>query len=227
MTDHRGEAAEGSSVQAERALWLVDIESPLLTESAMARIDDVDRPDRLAWNSFGTLALWDPDTWVPRFVEIACGEGSPLQALEWSGASVRPWAASLTLPGASDVVIDGPEALIVAVATLHTDPDVDELRAAALEAVAHTLGPDKQVGFVIVAPPGTPDLGPWLEVDAEEDRPDPDPTADLIPGASGWITWRDLSELALDLAEEADELRGEAVHRLVTEVQELFPAADL
>jgi len=217
-------------------LWLVDIESPLLTDAALARIDEVERPDRLMWNTFQTLALWDSDTWVPRFVELACGEGSPLQALEWSGSSVRPWGASLALPDAAEVVIDGPEALIVAVATLRTDPSVDGLRAAVLEAVAHTLHPQTEIGFVIVTPPGTPDLTPWLEVLAEHGPggdpvpavgPDGGPDIELLPGASGWMTWRDLSELALDLAEESDELRGEAVHRLVSEVQEQFPSTDL
>lgn len=218
------------------ALWLIDIESPLLTDSALARIDDGQRPDRLAWNAFQTLGLWDPDTWVPRFVELACGEGSPLQALEWSGSSVRPWGAALALPDTTDVVIDGPEALIVAVATLRPDPPVDVVRAAVLEAVTHTLRPDKAVGLILVVPPGAPDLGPWLEMAAEE-GPGADPAtavppdggfvAELLPGASGWLTWRDLSELALDLAEESDELRGEAVHRLVTQVQEQFPATEL
>jgi len=209
------------------ALWLVDIESPLLTDTALLRIDDPARPDRLTWNTFQTLALWDSDTWVPRFVELACGEGTPLQALEWSGSAVRPWGASLAVPDAADVVIDGPEALIVVVATLRTDPPVDELRAAVGEAVAHTLRPDKQVGFVIVAPPGTPDLGPWLEVDDDDAASEEGLVVEWLPGASGWITWHDVSELVLDLAEEADELRGEAVHRLVSQVQEQFPAADL
>ncbi len=208
------------------SLWLVDIESPLLTEAALARIDDEAGPDRLAWNTFQTLALWDPDVWVPRFVEVACGEGSPFEALEWSGSSVRPWGASLAHPGAADVVIDGPEALIMAVATMDPDPPVDVLRAAALESLGHTVGPDHQVGFVIVVPPGTPDLGPWLEVAAEDQREQAG-LVELIPGSSGWLTWRDLAELALDLAEESDELRGEAVHRLVSQVQTRFPDAEL
>jgi len=33
--------------------------------------------------------------------------------------------------------------------------------------------------------------------------------------------------VALDLAEESDELRGEAVHRLVTQIQTQFPDAEL
>ena len=209
------------------ALWLVDIESPLLTDAALLRIDDAERPDRLTWNTFQTLALWDTDTWVPRFVELACGEGTPLQAMEWSGSTVQPWGAALSLPDATDVVIDGPEAVIVAVATLRTDPPVDELRSAVLEAVSHTLRPDKPVALVIVVPPGTPDLDPWLEVADDEGMPEEGDRGEEFPGITGWVTWRDLSELALDLAEEADELRGEAVHHLVSEVQERFPAVDV
>ncbi len=208
------------------SLWLVDIENPLLTEAALARIDDDAGPDRLTWNTFQTLALWDPDVWVPRFVEVACGEGSALEALEWSGSSVRPWGASLAHPGAADVVIEGPEALILTVATMDPDPPVDVLRAAALESLGHTVGPNHQVGLVIVVPPGTPDLGPWLEV-AADNQPAQDGLVELIPGSSGWITWRELAELALDLAEESDELRGEAVHRLVSQVQARFPDAEL
>ncbi|MGI8776898.1 MAG: hypothetical protein ACR2LJ_05820 [Acidimicrobiales bacterium] len=214
------------------SLWLVDIESPLLTDAALARIDDAERPDRLAWNTFQTLALWDLDVWVPRFVEVACGEGNPLEALEWSGARVRPWGASLSHPSATDVVIEGPEAVIVAVTTLHPDPAVDELRAAAMQAishmdaVAHRVHPDGPVGFVVVAPPGTPDLGPWLEAAATEPLDDGG-SAEVVPDCSGWITWRELGELALDLAEESDELRGEAVHRLVSQMQTQFPDAEL
>lgn len=208
------------------SLWLVDIESPLLTEAALARIDDADLPDRLAWNTFQTLALWDTDVWVPRFVDLACGEANTLEVLEWSGSSVQPWGASVAYPGAVDVVIDGPEALIVAVATLDPDPPVAELRAAALEAVGHTVGPDRQVAFVLVVPPGTPDLDPWLEVAAAEEPPS-GTLVELLPGSSGWLTWREVAELALDLAEEADELRGEAVHRLMSQIQSQFPDAEL
>jgi len=208
------------------SLWLVDIESPLLTESALSRIDDTALPDRLTWNTFQTLALWDPDVWVPRFVELACGEGNALEALEWSGSSVRPWGASLAQPGVTDVVIEGPEAVIIAVATLDPDPAVDELRSAAREALGHTLRPENQVGFVIVAPPGTPDLGPWLDA-AADDSGRPDELVDVMEGCSGWLTWHELGELALDLAEESDELRGEAVHRLITEIQGRFPGAEL
>jgi hypothetical protein len=79
-----------------------------------------------------------------------------------------------------------------------------------------------------VAPPGTPDLDPWLEVAADAQGGDGPEAAELLsPANTGWLTWREVAELALDLAEEADELRGEAVHRLASEIQEQFPATGL
>lgn len=207
--------------------WLVDVENPLLTEGALARIADGHRPDRLTWNAFQTLALWDTDAWVPRLAEVACGDGSPLTAVEWSGGSVRPWGTSLALDAAADVVLDGPESRIVVVATLRIDPPVEELRAGVVGALAATLDPGRQPGFVVVVPPGTPDLDPWLDVATDFDVRDHQRAAELLPASTGWLTWRELGELALDLAEEADELRREAVHRLASELQAQFPNAEL
>jgi hypothetical protein len=208
--------------------WLVDVDSPHLSESALARIDDPTRPDRLTWNAFQTLALWDTDIWVPRLIEVACGDGSPLVAMEWAGGTVQPWVTALSLDDAADVVLEGPEALVVVVATLRTDPPVEELRAGVLEALADAVPPGKQPGFVVVAPPGTPDLDSWLEVAADAQGGDGPEAAELLsPANTGWLTWREVAELALDLAEEADELRGEAVHRLASEIQEQFPATGL
>ncbi|MFN2608397.1 MAG: hypothetical protein ABR511_11005 [Acidimicrobiales bacterium] len=207
--------------------WLMDVDNPLLSEAAMARVDDVGRPDRLAWNTFQTLALWDTDAWVPRLVDVACGDASPLAAAEWAGGTVRPWATALDLEDAADVVLEGPEAVLVVVATLRTDPPVEELRAGVLEALADSLHPEKQAGFVVVVPPGAPDLDPWLDVAADFELRDHHLAAELVPGATGWLTWRELGELALDLAEEADELRGEAVHRLAGELQAQFPDVEL
>ncbi|MGI9033215.1 MAG: hypothetical protein ACR2HY_05965 [Acidimicrobiales bacterium] len=207
--------------------WLVDVQNPLLDEAVLERIADPARPDRLAWNTFQTLALWDTDIWVPRLAEVACGDASPLAAVEWAGGTVRPWGSALSLDDATDVVLEGPEALIVVVATLRFDPPVEELRAGVLEALAEGLHPDKQPGFVVVVPPGTPDLDPWLEVASDFELRGSQHAAELLPASTGWITWRELAELALDLAEEADELRGEAVHRVASEMQEQFPAVEL
>src|SRR5437763_1672826 len=71
--------------------WLVDAADPLLTPDRMALIADDRRPDRLAWNTFRILSLWNADAWVPSLVETACGDDSPLAAVEWAAASVVPW----------------------------------------------------------------------------------------------------------------------------------------
>ena len=211
------------------ANWLVDAENPLLTQIGLSRIDDARRPDRLAWNAFRTLALWETDAWVPRLLDVACGAGNPLAALEWSGASVIPWATGLALDDAADVLLDGPEALVVAVATLRHDLAVDELRAGVLEAVAGTQPGGKPAGFVAVVPPGAAGLDHRLaEATAadrpeEIDRPEEVGADELVAGATGWLTWPELGTLAVDLAEESDELRAEQVHRLVSELQEQFP----
>lgn len=188
--------------------WLVDAENPLLTEPALARMDDPGRPDRLAWNTFRTLALWETDVWVPRLLGIACGEGSPLVAVEWSGASVLPWAAGLALDGVTDVVLDGPEALVVAGTTLAPDLPGRE-PAGLLQEVVEAAGESREAGFVAVVAPGA------QEVVGTED------------GRTGWVTWAELGTVALDLAEEGDELRSELVHRLVDQLQQRFPGVEL
>ncbi len=197
--------------------WLVDAENPLLTEPVLARMADAGRPDRLAWNTFRTLALWETDVWVPRLLGIACGEGSPLVAVEWSGASVLPWAAGLALDGVADVVIDGPEALVVAGTTLAPDFPPPE-PAGLLQEVAEAAGSARQAGFVAVVAPGS-DGPAW-----PERRGPVDVTGD---GYTGWVTWAELGTLALDLAEEGDELRGEQVSRLVDDLQLRFPGIEL
>jgi hypothetical protein len=188
--------------------WLVDAENPLLTDAAMARVADEARPDRLAWNAFRTLALWDTDVWVPRLLQIACGDASPLPALEWAGGSVLPWATGMPLEHTADVVLDGPEAVVVAGATFSTDLALGELKAGVGPALGG-LQAGRQTGLVVVIPPDVADSAAAPEGDA------------------GWLTWRDLGVLALDLAEESDELRAEQVHRLVGELQDRFPGVGL
>jgi hypothetical protein len=188
--------------------WLVDAENPLLTEPVLARMGDAGRADRLAWNTFRTLALWETDVWVPRVLGIACGEGSPLAAVEWSGASVVPWAAGLELDGVTDVVLDGPEALVVAAATLAADFPPGEA-AGLREVVAEAAGDAREAGFLVVVAPGSEG------VDVTDD------------GRTGWLTWAELGTVALDLAEEGDELRGEQVHRLIDQLQQRFPGIEL
>ena len=188
--------------------WLVDAENPLLTEPVLARMGDATRADRLAWNTFRTLALWETDVWVPRLLGIACGEGTPLSAVEWSGASVVPWAAGLELDGVTDVVLDGPEALVVVGATLAADFPPGE-PPGLLEVVAEAAGGARESGFLVVVAPGSEGV---------------DVTGD---GRTGWLTWAELGTVALDLAEEGDELRGEQVHRLIDQLQQRFPGVEL
>jgi hypothetical protein len=196
--------------------WLVDAQNPLLTAVALARVDDRSRPDRLAWNMFRTLAQWETDVWVPRMLDIACGPDNPLTGLEWSGTSVVPWATGAAFDNSVDVVLDGPEALVVALATLAPEARADQLRAGAREAATGTSASGKEAGVVVVVPPTDSQRPPLENVAAEL----PDVTV-------GWLTWRDLGVLAVDLAEEADELRAEQVHRLVSDLQEQFPSLDL
>ncbi len=200
------------------AYWLVDAENPLLTESALARFDDPGRPDRLAWNVFRTLALWETDVWAPRMLDVACGPGNPLSVLEWSAASVIPWATQAALDDAVDVLLDVPQALVVVAATLRPDVGVDTLRAVAGEAVTGSSSAAKEAGLVVVLPPEAPGTAHGAVEEAAGELPD---------GAVGWLTWRDVAALAVDLAEEADELRAGQVHRLVSDLQEEFPALDL
>ncbi|HEX2041412.1 MAG TPA: hypothetical protein VHF24_02140 [Acidimicrobiales bacterium] len=195
--------------------WLVDAENPLLTAVALARVDDPSRPDRLAWNAFRTLALWETDVWVPRLLDVACGPDNPLTGLEWSGTSVVPWATGAAFDDAVDVVLDGPEALVVVLASLVRELGPDQVRAGVREVLTATSPSAKAGGVVLVLPPDSP--GP----------PPEDAAAELPAGTVGWLTWRDVGALAVDLAEEADELRAGQVHRLVTDLQEQFPSLDL
>ena len=207
--------------------WLVDAENPLLTEAVLARVGDQRRPDRLAWNAFRTFALWDSDVWVPRLLDVACGDGNPLAALEWSGASVIPWGSGLALEDAADIVLDGPEGVVVIVATFGADPPLGDLRAQALGALADTLGPGKEAGFVAVVPPAGAGPVPERQGATALGARDHPRSAGFAAAASGWMTWRDLGALAVDLAEEADELRSEQVRRLVSDLQQQFPEVEV
>ena len=102
--------------------FLADPTNPALTSAAMERIGDPSRPDRLAWNTFRTLALWEPDRWVPSLLEIGLGPSNRLSGHEWDGTSVQLWATGLDLDGAVDVILDGPEALVLIEAALDSSP---------------------------------------------------------------------------------------------------------
>jgi inorganic pyrophosphatase len=98
--------------------------------------------------------------------------------------------------------------VVVAGATFRADLSLAELRSGVGQAMGDTLQGGRQTGLVVVLPPDAAD-----------------PTA-ALEGDAGWLTWRDLGVLALDLAEESDELRAEQVHRLVGDLQDRFPGVD-
>jgi hypothetical protein len=217
----------------EQPEWLVDADDPLLTADRMARVADPSRPDRLTWNTFRTLAVWDTDLWVPRVLSVACGPDNPLSPLDWGGASVIPWAVGPfggeAADDIADVVIDGPEAYVVLACTIRSDPREEMLRAAALAALYGSLHGGRQAGFVVVAPTAASHVSARLEVATDIELRDGRLASDLLAGATGSISWPDLGRLALDLAEEADPdtVPGEVVHQLVTELQALFPDATI
>jgi hypothetical protein len=231
-TDPPGAAGLAGDAAGEPE-WLIDADDPLLTDDRLARVAAPSRPDRLTWNTFRTLALWDADVWVPRLLSVACGPDNVLSPLEWAGASVLPWAVGPFGDEAAhdftDVVIDGPGAYVVLACTIRTDPQEEELRAAALAALDGSLHGGRQAGLVVVTPPGGSHVGARLEMATDVALRDGRSAADLLADAIGSTIWPDLGRLALDLAEEADPdtVPGEVVHQLVTELQLLYPDATI
>ncbi|MBV8304537.1 MAG: hypothetical protein JOZ04_10030 [Acidimicrobiia bacterium] len=202
--------------------FLADPQNPALDSATMMLVGDGARPDRLAWNTFRTLALWDTDAWVPRLLDIGLGGDHPVADVEWSGASVQLWATGLECDRCTDVVIDGPEALVVGLATVDPGPPSGETRGAMVKAVSDAGG--RQPAFLAIVP--TRDDEAQLQAALEAAAVGDD--LDALTGAVGWVTWHELGELALDLAEEEeDSLRADQVHLLVTQLQDRFPDIDL
>jgi hypothetical protein len=221
-------------VPAGSERWLAEPDHPGLRTPAAARVDDDDRPDRLAWNTFRTLAAWNTDVWVPALLEVALAEHSRLPSLSWADASVDVWGSGRDPGDAStDVVVAGPEAVVLVEATFATDLTVEHLAEGAEHALALPGRAGRPAAFVLLTP----------SVDqAEADRLADTLAADLLdlpPGGgrglteeavervTGWLTWADVAALALDLAEEADPVRAELVHLLVTELQQRFPGLEV
>ena len=198
--------------------FLADPTNPALTSAAMERIGDPSRPDRLAWNTFRTLALWEPDRWVPSLLEIGLGPSNRLSGHEWDGTSVQLWATGLDLDGAVDVILDGPEALVLIEAALDSSP-VDAAIEAGMRTVIDAAGKGGRLpAFLVVASEGGEDkVGTRLESASAGTEFEP------LAGAIGWLSWGELGRMALDLAEEADPMRDEQVHLLVSELQSRFP----
>jgi hypothetical protein len=209
--------------EASDGEFLADAQNPALTSDEMARMADPAKPDRLAWNTFRTLALWETDVWIPRLLDIALDVPNPLSDHEWSGSSVQLWAAGLELDRGTDVLLDGPEALAIAVAYLDPVPPSAELRGAMAKVVADANLGGRQPAFVAVVP--RRDDETQLESVLEQAAAGSD--LETLADAIGWVTWHELGELALDLAEEADPLRDDQVHLLVTQLQRRFPEIDL
>jgi len=204
--------------------FLADPQNPALNSATMMRIGDTNRPDRLAWNTFRTLALWDTDIWVPRLLDIGLGGDHPVADVEWSGASVQLWATGLELDTGTDVLVDGPEALLVCVATVDPAPPSGETRGAMTKAVSDAALGGRKPSFLAVVPTRDDEaqLQAALEAAASGDG------FEALTGSVGWVTWHELGELALDLAEEEeDSLRADQVHLLVTQLQDRFPDIDL
>jgi hypothetical protein len=203
--------------------FLADAQNPALTSDELERMSDPSKPDRLAWNTFRTLALWESDVWIPRLLDVGLDGPNPLSDQEWSGASVQLWAAGLELDRGADVLLDGPEALTIAVAYLDPLPPSAEIRAAMAKVVSDANLGGRQPGFLAVVPSRDDEtkLESVLEQAASGDE------LDALAEAVGWVTWHELGELALDLAEEADPLRDDQVHLLVTQLQRRFPDIEL
>lgn len=218
-----GLVTEGTDPARE---WLVDAADPRLTPDRLNRMADGLRPDRLAWNAFGVLGLWNTEAWVPSLVERACGAQSPLVEIEWADGTILPWAVDVLGPELCDMTVQGPEGHLVIAATLDPDPPAEQLRAAAVAAVEGSMpGGGREPGLVVVAPPGpaTDGLDDRLDAATDVEVHDGRRIADLLAGRTGWVTWTTLGRLALDLAEEGGDEPMEQVRRLVTELQLRYP----
>jgi len=204
--------------------FLADPQNPALNSATMMLIGDKSRPDRLAWNTLRTLALWDTDIWVPRLLDIGLGGDHPVADMEWSGASVQLWATGLELDSSTDVLIDGPEALVVGLATVAPGPPSGETRGAMVKAVSDAGLGGRKPAFLAIVP--TRDDEAQLQAALEAAASGDD--LEALTESVGWVTWHELGELALDLAEEEeDSLRADQVHLLVTFLQDKFPDIDL
>ena len=204
--------------------FLADPQNPALNSATMMLVGDDSRPDRLAWNTFRTLALWQTDAWVPRLLDIGLGGDHPIEEIEWEGADVKLWATGLDLDSGVDVLIDGPNALLICVATLQPAPPSGETRGAMLKAVSDAALGGRKPAFLAVVPTRDDEaqLQAALEAAASGDG------LDALTGSVGWVTWHELGELALDLAEEEeDSLRADQVALLVDQLQDRFPDIEL
>ena len=107
--------------------------------------------------------------------------------------------------------------LVLIEAALDSSP-ADAAIAAGMGAVIEEARKgERPPAFLVVAPEGDDDVGARLE------RASAGAEFEPLAGAIGWLSWRELGSMALDLAEEADPMRDEQVHRLVSQLQSRFP----
>ena len=204
--------------------FLADPQNPALNSATMMLIGDESRADRLAWNTFRTLALWQTDAWVPRLLDVGLGGEKAIEGVEWEGASVQLWATALELDRSTDVLVDGPEALVVALATVDPGPPSGETRGAMVKAVSDAGLGGRQPAFLAIVPTRDDEAQLQAALEAAASGDDLSTLTDAV----GWVTWHELGELALDLAEEEeDSLRADQVHLLVNQLQDRFPDIDL
>lgn len=227
------ESATNPAAAPASEAWLADPGHPVLGSPYAARLNDRARPDRLAWNTFRTLALWNTDVWVPSMLEAACEAVNPLSEREWGEAEVELWRTGLDLDDAVDVAIDGVECFVVVEATLRADLDVDRLAAGINRALDVATADHRQAGFVVVSPGLDEPAGANVRQLLDEDRlrsvvgRRPGIQLDALARAVGWVTWQELGTLALDLGQEADTVRQDQVRKLASELQATFPGLEL
>lgn len=216
---------------ATESEWLIDADDPLLDDEHLARIADESRPDRLAWNTFRTLALWNTDAWVPALLANALGDGNRLSPLDWGDAAIVPWGAGVPGSDVCDVALDGPQGYVVVVCSLLSNPPGAGagLRAAAIAALDGSVHGGREAGVVFVTPTLEDGLTERLRLAGKVELHDGRLASDLLDGAMGGVSWPDLGRLVLDIAEEGDPDTApvEQVRQLVLEIEAVAPSEGL
>ena len=121
-----------------------------------------------------------------RTVDIGLGGEHPVADVEWEGASVQLWATGLELDSGADVLVDGPHALLVCVATLQPAPPSGETRGAMMKVVSDAALGGRKAAFLAVVPTRDDEaqLQAALEAAASGDG------LEALTDAVGWVTWQ-------------------------------------
>lgn len=190
--------------------WLVEGPGPGASDEAA-----------VAWEVFRTLALWNADVWVPAMLDRACGEGTELAAVDWGPGSVTPMGPELRFEGITALAVECPQAVVVVAATLRPHVTEEELREGMLAALEASMAGGRLAAMIVASPDHTTGLA-RLDRAGEWELANGQPLGDEID-ALGWTSWSDLLGLAIDLAEEADGGRADAVRRTVADLQATAP----